>query len=270
MIPVLFRVGPLTVYSFGLMMALGFLVAGHLATRELGRKGMPAELGSSLLIWAAVGGLVGSRVWALAEDWGQVWRDPLGSLLSGAGFVWYGGFVGGALAVTWVVKRNNLSWLRVTDSIAPGMALGHGIGRIGCQLAGDGDWGTVTDVPWGMAYPNAIIGWPYPPGVYVHPTPIYECLAYTAVFAVLWHLRTRPRGDGWIFSLYLVLAPACRFLVEFVRHNEVRALGLTDAQLFSLLLVAVGALGLFLTAQPPAEESARATVARRESSGRRK
>jgi phosphatidylglycerol:prolipoprotein diacylglycerol transferase len=115
------------------------------------------------------------------------------------------------------------------------------LGRIGCQLAGDGDWGAVSDVPWAMAYPHAIVGWPHPPGVRVHPTPIYEMLAYFAVFALLWSLRKRPHPDGTIFWWYLVLAPAARFVIEFYRINPPLALGLSAAQWFSLLLVGIGA-----------------------------
>ena len=105
--------------------------------------------------------------------------------------------------------------------MAPAVVIGQAIGRIGCQLSGDGDWGTVTTVPWAMAYPYAVVGWPYPPGVRVHPTPIYESLAYFAIFAILWRWRRSPQPDGTIFCWYLVLASGARFLVEFLRVNPV-------------------------------------------------
>ncbi len=238
--PVLFHLGPLTIYSYGTMMAIGFLVAGYLSGREMTRKGMNGELASTMVVWAAVGGLVGSRIWALAGDWEGVVRDPMGSVFSGSGFVWYGGLLGGTAAVTWVIWRHGLSWLRVVDAIAPALALGHAIGRIGCQLAGDGDWGTVSDLPWAMAYPNAIVEWNYPPGVRVHPTPVYEMLAYGLVFAVLWWRRKRPAPDGSLFWQYLVLAGAGRFGIEFVRINPAVWLGLSQAQFVSLALVAIG------------------------------
>ena len=222
------------------MMAIAFLVAGYLIGREMDRQGLPGALASNLVFWAVVGGLVGSRLWALAEDWQQVIYDPIGMIFSGSGFVWYGGLVGGTLGATWTVRRHHLPWRRVFDCIAPALALAHAIGRIGCQLAGDGDWGQVSAVPWAMAYPNAIIGWDYPPEVRVHPTPIYESLAYAAVFAVLWVLRTRPHQDGSLFWWYLVLASAARFLIEFVRINPPTLTGLTDAQLFSLALIGIG------------------------------
>jgi phosphatidylglycerol:prolipoprotein diacylglycerol transferase len=188
------------------------------------------------------------------EDFSAFLRDPIEMIFTGSGFVWYGGFVGGALAVSWVIRRNRLPWLITVDCIAPALALGHAIGRIGCQLAGDGDWGIVSDLPWAMAYPNAIIGWPYPAGVRVHPTPLYECLAYAGVFGILWSLRKRPRPDGTLFWLYLLLAPAARFGIEFVRTNPPVLAGLSQAQLFSLALVAIGAWRLWAarpTAAPP-------------------
>jgi phosphatidylglycerol:prolipoprotein diacylglycerol transferase len=127
------------------------------------------------------------------------------------------------------------------DSIAPGLALAYGVGRIGCQLAGDGDWGTVSDLPWAMAYPDAIVGWDYPPGVRVHPAPVYETLLAAAIFAVLWSIRKRPLRDGAVFWWYLILTSMARFLVEFVRVNKHSLLGLTHPQVVSVALIAIGA-----------------------------
>ena len=118
------------------------------------------------------------------------------------------------------------------------------MGRIGCQLAGDGDWGTVTTLPWGMAYPHAVVGWELPPGVRVHPTPLYECAAYLGAFAWLWRRRRITAPMGSAFSLYLVLVGSARFVIEFVRTNPRVALGLTEAQIMSLASVAAG--GAFL------------------------
>jgi phosphatidylglycerol:prolipoprotein diacylglycerol transferase len=245
MYPVLLELGPITIYSFGAMMALGFLVAGYLTSKELERKGLNGELGSSLVFWAAVGGIVFSRLWSMIEDWRGLLHDPVAVIFSGAGFVWYGGLIGGTLGVTWVVWRHRLPWLQVVDSAAPGLALGQAIGRIGCQLAGDGDWGSVSNLPWAMAYPDAIVSWPYPEGVRVHPAPIYEFLAYVLVFVALWATRRQSRADGSVFWWYLVLAPAARFIIEFVRINQPVLLGLTTAQLFSGALVVIGSWQLW-------------------------
>ncbi len=226
------------------MMAVAFLTAGWLTERELKRRGLPGEAAGSIVLWAAGGGLLGSKLWYVVQNHQDVFADPFGTLFSGSGIVWYGGLIGGVIAVTWFIRRRDLPWLVMVDCIAPALAVGQAIGRIGCQLAGDGDWGVVSDVPWAMAYPNAIVGWPYPPGVRVHPTPIYEALAYAAVFAILWRLRARPHADGTIFWWYLVLAPAARFVIEYWRVNAVVSFGLSAAQLFSLVLIAIGTCGL--------------------------
>lgn len=244
MYPVIYDFGPFAIYSYGTMMAIGFLIAGYLTGKELERKGLNPEIASPMVFWAAVGGIVGSRLWAIVEHPGELLQDPIGTIFSGAGFVWYGGLIGGTLGVTWVIRKNDLSWPQLVDCAAPALAMGHAIGRIGCQLAGDGDWGAVTDVPWGMAYPNAIVPWPHPEGVYVHPTPLYEFAAYTLVFAILWRMRTKPQPDGSIFWWYLVLAGSARFVIEIVRINKPVIIGLTAAQLFSLAMVAIGALQL--------------------------
>lgn len=241
MYPVLFRIGPLTIYGFGLMMAIAFLAGAYLTGKELDRKGYNGELASTLIFWAAVGGLIGARVFSILGDLDGFLANPLQSVFSGSGFVFYGGLIGGLLAVTWSMRRMHLPWALTADCIAPGLALGHGIGRIGCLLAGDGDWGRETTLPWGMAYPNAIVGWHYPLGVRVHPTPLYEFFAYTVIFAVLWSMRKRPQPDGTLFWWYLVLAPAARFCIEFLRINPRILFGLTEAQLTSLALMTIGA-----------------------------
>jgi phosphatidylglycerol:prolipoprotein diacylglycerol transferase len=243
MYPVLLQLGPVTIYSFGAMMAVALLTGGWLVAKEMDRKGLPGELASNLLVAAAIGAVVGGRLWVVIEDWRGFLNDPIGMIFTGSGFAFYGGFVAAVLLVYLTVRRHGLPWWSITDCAAPVIALGHAIGRVGCQLAGDGDWGTVSELPWAMAYPNAIIGWDHPPGVRVHPTPLYEMLAYLAVFAVLWRIRTRPRADGQLFCWYLVLAPSARFLIEFVRHNPRHVFGLSVAQLFSILLIALGVAG---------------------------
>jgi phosphatidylglycerol:prolipoprotein diacylglycerol transferase len=246
MIPDVLHIGPVPIHLFGLFLAFAFLAAGRVATSEFARKGLPVEVASSAVLWAAVGGLVGARLWLVVAQWPAFVRDPIGLLLSGGGFVFYGGLFGGALAVTLLFRRGGVPWLAGADAVAPGIVLGQAIGRIGCQLSGDGDWGMETTVPWGMRYPHAVVGWPYPEGVYVHPTPIYECAAYLAIFAFLWRLRTQPAPDGSLLAWYLVLAGSARFLVEFVRINPRVVLGLTEAQLTSAALVVVGGAFLLL------------------------
>jgi phosphatidylglycerol:prolipoprotein diacylglycerol transferase len=261
MYPEIVSVGPITLYSFGAMMGLGFLVAANLTGRELRRRGLDPEIASNLLIATAVGGIVGSRIWAIFNEWELFLADPFLSLFAGAGFVWYGGLIGGALAATLVFWHYDIPWLRGADCVAPGLVLGQALGRIGCHLAGDGDWGAVTTVPWGVAYTKAIIGWPHPEGVLVHPTPLYEAAAYVASFALLWAVRRRVTADGAIFALYLLTAPAARFVIEFYRINPRVFLGMTQAQLFSLGLVSVGAVLLAVCRAPAAAQTASSTAA---------
>lgn len=244
MYPVILELGPVRIYSFGLMMALGFLVATYLSSKEFERRGYNGEIASSLVLWAAIGGIVGARLWVILDDWSGFVADPFGALFTGAGFTWYGGLIGGFLMVTIGLRRHGIPWLEGADAIAPGCVLGHAVGRIGCQLAGDGDWGAVTEVPWGMAYPRAIVGWDYPPGVVVHPTPIYEAAAYTAIFLFLWRVRRYDFPRGTWFYTFLVLSPLARFVIEFYRINPPVFGTLTEAQLTSLVLMAIGAVQL--------------------------
>src|SRR5258706_10355288 len=131
--PVIFSIGPITVYSFGVMLALAFLAAGNVLGRELARKGMDPELASSMVLWAAIGGLAGSRLLSLVDDWPAFLAHPLSFLLTGAGFVFYGGLLRGFLTISFLIRRRGLPWLRVVDAIAPALAVGQAIGRIGCQ-----------------------------------------------------------------------------------------------------------------------------------------
>lgn len=247
MYPILFQFGPLTIYSFGALMALAALSAGWLVSLELKRCRFNPELASTILFAAAIGGLAGARILFIFEEWSNFLRSPWDFIFSGAGFTWYGGMLGGALAVTWVVRRKGIPWLRAADISAPALVIAYGIGRIGCHVAGDGDWGTVTDVRWAVAYTNAIIGWvhpytgmPYPAGVKVHPTSIYEFIQSVLIFAVLWPLRKKSYSDGTIFWLYLILSGVARFVVEFWRVNPAVGFGMTEAQWFSGLLLALG------------------------------
>ena len=228
-------------------MAVAALAAGWVVSLELQRHRFDPELASTIIFAAAIGGLAGARLLFVFEEWDKLVRSPWDFIFSGAGFTWYGGMLGGALAVTWVVRRKGIPWLEAADISAPALTIAYGIGRIGCHVAGDGDWGTVTDVPWGVAYTNAIIGWvhpytgvPYPPEVRVHPTSIYELIESLMILGILWPLRKKGFSPGTIFWIYLVLAGAARFAVEFWRVNLVIGLGMTEAQWFSLVLMAIG------------------------------
>jgi len=259
MYPILFQIGPLTIYSFGTLMALAALSGGWVVWLGLKRYRYNPDLASTMVLGAAAGGLLGARLLFIAEEWASFLRSPWDFILSGAGFTWYGGLLGGALAVSWVVRRHGIPWLRAADIAAPALAIAYGVGRLGCHVAGDGDWGVVSDVPWAVAYTNAIIGWvhpvtglPYPPGVRVHPTPIYEFIESAMIFAILWSLRKKDYPAGAIFWLYLILAGIARFVVEFWRVNPAVGLGMTEAQWFSVILASLGLLAVVLKPGPAA------------------
>jgi phosphatidylglycerol---prolipoprotein diacylglyceryl transferase len=234
------ELGPLTLQTFGLMFAFAFLAAGLLVGRRLKELGKPVDWAYEMVFAALIGGIVGSRVYFLVQNFSEVRHDLLGNLFSGAGLVWYGGLIGGALAViAWAWYRDFLG-LRLLDLAAPALALGYAIGRCGCQLSGDGDYGKAWDGPWAMSYPDGTV----PTEQTVHPTPIYETLAMGLGAWVLWQLRDRFRV-GVLFAIYLLYAGAERFLVEFVRRNDSVALGRTTAQLESLGMMIVGAVWIY-------------------------
>ena len=245
MIPDNLRIGPIPIHWFGIFLALAMAAAGWATSREFQRRGLEGKLAWDAAILGALGGVVGARLWVIFESWPAFIENPVRFIFTGGGLAWYGGLLGGTIALTLFFRRHSIPWLAGADAVAPALALGHAVGRIGCQVSGDGDWGTETKLPWGMAYPHAVVGWDYPPDVRVHPTPIYEMLAYLAIFAWLWRTRHRSEPSGRQFGRYLVLAGIARFLVEFVRINPRVALGLSVAQWVSLVLIVVG-LGLLL------------------------
>jgi phosphatidylglycerol:prolipoprotein diacylglycerol transferase len=226
------------------MVTLAFLAAGLLLQRDLARKAIPGELAWWIVGTAMAGGLIGARVHLALANWDEVSARPLAFLTGRSGLVWYGGLAGGVLATALPIRAAGLPWLRVADSAAPALALGLAIGRIGCHLAGDGDWGVPSRLPWALAYSAAIAPWPHAPGVRVHPAPLYEMAGLLALAAWLWRVRSRVAPDGALFFLYLGLAGALRLAVEAVRTNPVLALGLTEAQWTSLVLIALSALWL--------------------------
>ncbi len=263
MIPVLFHLGPLTVYSYGLMMALGFLAADYVIRLECIRRGLDPEYSSSIVIAAAVAGLIGSRIYAILDDLPTYLADPKSMIFSGSGFVFYGGMIGGLIGA-YLVSRWYRIGLGVTmDMCGPALAIGQAIGRIGCQLSGDGDWGLPSTVPWAMSYPKAIVGWNsdtvlkldehyrlvsgFFPGVRVHPAPIYETILYVGVFAILWSMRKTSHPAGRVMYWYLLLGGAARFIVEFWRINPRVFYMLSEAQLIAIGMMVIGGVALILT-----------------------
>ena len=236
----------LSIKTFGVTFALGFIACWGLVARRLRELGKPVDWSYEIIFAALVGGVVGARAYYLIQNYDRVRHDLLGSVFSGSGLVWYGGAIGGAIGViAWMRWRRALE-LRTLDMCAIGLALGYAIGRIGCQLSGDGDYGIRSDLPWAMGYPHGTV--PTPAGVRVQPTPIYETAAMCLLAYLLWRLRDRVR-PGVIFALYLLLSGLERFLVEFIRRNSEVLVGLTAPQLESVALCAVGLAWLALLAR---------------------
>jgi phosphatidylglycerol---prolipoprotein diacylglyceryl transferase len=244
MFPVLFELGSTPIYSFGVAMSLAFLTAALVMQRDFARKREPPDLAWAIVAFGLVGGLVGARVHQALYHWPAFVADPLGFITRRSGLVWYGGLLGGVVATLWPIRRSHVPYASALDTAALGLAVGLAIGRLGCHLSGDGDWGTPTTLPWGVAYAHGTAPWPHPPGISVHPAPLYEMAALLGIFALLLYLRARVAPAGALFCIYLLLASGTRLLVETVRTNTPVLLGLTEAQWTSIVLGAGGTLWL--------------------------
>lgn len=250
MFPTLVKIGAFEITTFGLMMFLGFLAAGWVLARELRRHGIHDDVASSIVMAGALGGILGAKIYyaILVRDWRL--------LFDRAGLVWYGGLIGGAAAVSWVIVRRRIDFLVTADCAAPALAIGYSLGRIGCFLVGD-DYGRPTDAWFGVAFPKGAppttasalrsfgvnVDPSLPPDTIlrVHPTQLYESAAALFMFFVLSRMNARPHVKGRVFGWFLILLGVERFLVEIVRAKDDRFLGpFTIAQLISVVLVVVG------------------------------
>jgi prolipoprotein diacylglyceryl transferase len=231
----------------------------------------PHMLVSEFTMAAAIGGLLGAKIFHMFEYWNDFVADPIGMFFSGSGLTMYGGLIVGAIAVLWYGKKNNVPPLQLCDANAPGLMLAYGTGRLGCQLAGDGDWGIVNHLPkpsylnflpdwiWSYRYPNNVIndGIPiegctgqhcYQLAEGVFPTPLYESITCILLFFLLWSMRKKISTPGILFSWYLLFNGIERFLVELIRINakyHVAGIDFSQGQLISLLLIVAGISGLF-------------------------
>ena len=251
--PILFHLGEIAIPSFWAMAFLAFFVALLVIRRDMHERGMPERQAYDMVLWAYVGGWVGARLFVIPTGWQYFVEAPVAFLLSGSGWVWYGGVIGGAIAVLVWARQVGIPGLVIADVAAPALAIGLAIGRLGCQLAGDGDYGVPTDLPWGMSYPDGVV----PTTDRVHPTPIYELICYVAIFVVLWRQRHRGLPNGALIAQYLIYSGVARFAVEFLRRNPGWLVGLTTAQWMSIGSVAIGAW-LLLTTARSAEPDAQA------------
>lgn len=245
----------LVISSYGFMLMVAFYATYYFLHKDLKRLGYKDKLAADMIFAAAVGGILGSKIYYILENYERTFADPMGMIFSGAGLVFLGGLAGGTLAVTWVLKKNKLPWIQFADIVAPLLILGYAIGRGGCLLVGD-DYGLPTHLPWGIAFENGIppstfsvfqtyYPWidltGFKPGLLtVHPTQIYEICLGLLIFGYLWKKRTSITVTGSLFFTYLVLAGVERFVMEFIRTNNRYLFGLTGAQLISLTMIGIG------------------------------
>jgi phosphatidylglycerol:prolipoprotein diacylglycerol transferase len=250
--------GRFTITSFGVMMAIAFLAGYQVIRVELKRLGRDPQLAGDILLGALIGGILGAKIYYVLLNWPLTVRDPIGMLASRSGLVWYGGLIGGALGVIWLLRRRGESVARTADVAAPALALSYALGRVGCFLVGD-DYGRPTDSWIGIAFPSGAppstagnlrrgFGVDIPAAVpdaqvlSVFPTQLFETAISLFIFLVLWKLRFKDRPAGWLFSLWLVLAGLERLFIEFFRAKDDRFFGaLSLAQVISVGVIALGA-----------------------------
>jgi phosphatidylglycerol---prolipoprotein diacylglyceryl transferase len=249
------HIGWLTIPTYGLMVALAMFAAYFTLRADLERRGIAprsSSLAETLIAIPCLAGLAGAKLYHEFESPHDLLADPWHHLFSQFGFAWFGGMFAGFAAYVWVARRQKVPLLAMLDAGSPAAALGYGIGRIGCLLSGDGDYGIPTSLPWGMSFPNGLV----PTMERVHPTPSYEFIAACVIAWVLWRMggsqiagsegkkNTQPntvRRPGEVFAAYLVLTGAARFLVEFIRINPHSFFGLTNAQAASAASILLGA-----------------------------
>jgi phosphatidylglycerol---prolipoprotein diacylglyceryl transferase len=252
MYPHLFTIGDFTVTSFGLMMFLSFVVGAWVMARQFEKRAMDPEAAWDMLLWIALGGIVGAKLYYVALNYEALFENPIRELTNRGGLVWYGGFIGGVTAFYWQIRKRKLRMADAFDSAAPALAVAYAIGRLGCFLVGD-DYGRPTDSWVGIAFPDG-----YPPStagyfrsigtqipaeipdtavLAVHPTQLYEIFLALIMFAVLWRLSGKL-VPGRLFAAYLAMYGVLRFGIEFVRaKTDLVILGLTTSQFASLVLL---------------------------------
>jgi phosphatidylglycerol---prolipoprotein diacylglyceryl transferase len=222
----------------------------------------PKEIATNIGVISGLFGIVGARLFHILEYPERFIQDPIGMLFARSGLTVIGGLIVGCIATSFYLKKIKISFRTALDAASPAMMLGYAIGRIGCQLSGDGDWGIVADMSlkpdwwpsllWAQTYVGNVVGADIAaPGVY--PTPIYETSVCLALFFLLWKLRHKMFAPGWLFSWYLVLSGIERFFIEQIRVNTTYDWGFlqpTQAEILSVIMLFGGIYGLWKTWKP--------------------
>lgn len=242
MYPELLHIGPLTIYTYGFMMATAFLVCYLILKYEIKKRGDDPEIASNIIFWGAIGGIVGAKIFYMVEFYQDFLQDPLGMIFSGAGLVFHGGLVGGTIAVILVIRHAKKPLGEYADIIGPILLVGQGIGRIGCFFAGCCH-GIACNLPWAVTFPHASPPADYP----VHPTQLYETIInFTMFFVLVKFVRPRLKKSWMTFAIYLMIAGLERFLLEFIRVNPKVAWGLSSAQFTSMGIFIAGLILLII------------------------
>ena len=260
--PLSYDLGPLQLTGFGFAILMCFVTGQIVAQRELARRGHDPEPIADLVFAAVIGGLLGGKIYY------AILMKDTGAILSRAGFVFWGGLIGGTIACYLVVRYKKLSFPRISDVCAISLAAAYSVGRTGCWAVGD-DYGRPWSGPLAVSFPEGappstvanmteLFNTPAPAGagpndvISVHPTQLYETAAGFVMFLILWRFRNHKHAEGWLFGFYCVLAGIERFLIEFLRAKDDRFFfgGLTVAQVIALLFAIGGGVWMYLRREP--------------------
>ena len=250
MYPVLVQLGPFELRSYGVVVALSFLLGLWLSTREAKRKGIDPALVKDFAFYALLGGIVGARLYFVAFSEPAYYLSRPWEILA----IWHGGLgiigavTGGLLVALWYCRKNSISILKFADTLAPGAILAQAAGVLACLLNGD-SYGKASGLPWAITYTDSRAMAPL--NVSLHPVEIYEMAAYVLVFLLVWGTRKRFHADGFVLLTYLAGYGAARFAVEFFRGNPaIFAWGIPAAQVFASALIAIAFAGFYILGRP--------------------
>jgi phosphatidylglycerol:prolipoprotein diacylglycerol transferase len=246
MYPILFEFGGLQVRSYGVIVGLSFLLALWMSTREAHRKGIDPKLVQDFALYALLGGIIGARLYFVLFSAPVYFlehpREVFAIWNGGMGII--GSLIGGFLVAVWFCHKHSIPFLRLGDTLAPGMALGQTMGQFACLLNGD-SYGGPTDLPWAITFtdPRSMA----PLNIPLHPIELYEMAAYFLVFLLVWKMRKRYSADGFAFFAYLAAYGAARSIVDFFRGDPAMfAWGLQAAQVFGAVAILTALVGLLL------------------------
>ncbi|MEA3493006.1 MAG: prolipoprotein diacylglyceryl transferase [Candidatus Margulisiibacteriota bacterium] len=244
MYPILFKIGPLSIHSYGVMVAIAFLVGIFVSIYYAKKAGIKEQVIPDLAIYVIIVAIAGARFFYVAGQWHQYKNNLIEIfMVQKGGLVFLGGFLLALITVVFYAKRKGIPLLKLFDILAPGAALGYAIGRIGCFLNGC-CFGVPTDLPYGIKFPPGALAYSYFPDKYLHPTQLLSSGSMLLAFMILALLYAHKKFDGYIFFWGIIFYSVYRFLVEFLRYSPMHWLGLTPSQWIVLPLLIFGVFAL--------------------------